>query len=81
MTTIAKLQREHMELHQQSIHNADGTYDWAIGILTNLPKCHKQLEVTEHGANMTQTQGAKSNNTTTAMNDAEVLVTIQASHT
>ena len=46
-TMIANLQRELMELHQQTIDNADQTYDWMIRIRINLPKCPKQIEVLE----------------------------------
>ena len=42
ITLMAKLQRELMELHQQSIHNTDQTYDWAIGILIKLAQAPQE---------------------------------------
>ena len=38
-----------MAFHQQSIHNTDDTYDWMVGIIMNLPKCPRQIQLTEHG--------------------------------
>ena len=48
MQIIAKLQRKLMVFHQQSVHNTDGTYARMVGILINLPKCPRQIELTEH---------------------------------
>jgi hypothetical protein len=40
-----------MELHQQAIHNPGqaGVTDWLVGILMNVPKCPRHIEVLEYG--------------------------------
>ena len=49
MAIVANLQRELMELHQQSTHNTDETYDCMKEILINLQKVPQADRDPRHG--------------------------------